>query len=78
VVELYEQETLVLVPGNRVVPDGQDAARPGGVLTVRPTGPDRPLTLVSPTVPLPVEPAVNETVEAKMLKSIISTVRTVE
>jgi hypothetical protein len=76
-VELYEQETVVVVPDARFALDGQEAASADGAKTERVTGPDRPERLARVTVPLP-DGAVNETGDAEMLKSSIVTESTIE
>jgi hypothetical protein len=76
-VELYEHETVVVLPDTRFVLDGQEATTAEGAETLRLIDPDRPARLVRVTVPLP-EGAVNETGDAEMLKSVIVTGRTIE
>lgn len=75
--ELYEQETVVVLPDARFALDGQDTATADGAETLRPTGPDRPERLARVTVPVP-DGAVNETGDAEILKSSIVTARTIE
>ena len=77
IVELYEQEIVVVLPGVRFAVDGHEAVRPEGVETLRLAGPASPERLVRVTVPLP-EGAVNDTDDAEMLKSMSVTARTIE
>jgi len=76
-VELYEQETIVVLPDTRITADGQDTATAEGADTPRLTTPDRPDRLVRVTEPFP-DGAVNETDDAEMLKSMIVTGRITE
>lgn len=75
--ELYEQETVEVLPGARFALDGHETVTVEGAETLRFTEPDRPERLVRVMVPLP-EGAVNETGDAEMLKSMSVTERMIE
>ena len=76
-VELYEHETVVVLPDPRFTLDGHETVTAEGVETLRLTGPERPARLAKLRVPFP-EGAVNETDDAEMLKSRIVTWRVIE
>jgi len=76
-VELYEHETVVVLPDARFTLDGHKTVTAEGVETLRLTGPERPARLAKLRVPFP-EGAVNETDDAEMLKSRIVTWRVIE
>ncbi|OLC82749.1 MAG: hypothetical protein AUJ08_06180 [Thaumarchaeota archaeon 13_1_40CM_3_50_5] len=59
--------TLEELPEDRLTDVGQDAVRPEGVETLKLTVPDSPCRLVTVTVLLPEDPALNETGVADML-----------
>jgi len=71
-------EAVDVPPADRATLEGHDALSPDGATTERLTGPDRPERLVRLTVLFPDEPAVNETEDAEMLKSITVTGRMIE
>jgi len=60
------QDAVEVPPAERVALEEHDAMRSGGVDTLRVTGPASPERLVRLTVPLPDDPAVNETEDAEM------------
>jgi len=60
------QDAVDVPPAERVALEEHDAVRSGGVDTLRVTGPASPERLVRLTVPLPDDPAVNETEDAEM------------
>ena len=60
------QDAVDVPPAERVALEEHDAMRSGGVDTLRVTGPASPERLVRLTVPLPDDPAVNETEDAEM------------
>jgi len=76
-VELYEHETVVVLPDARFTLDGHETVTAEDVETLRLMGPERPARLAKLRAPFP-EGAVNVTDDPEMLKSRIVTGRVIE